>query len=223
MKTFKQYLESILDKAHELPDMPCDDVEQIMRDEEAKLRSKTSYFSKIRSDFTEKYSWSILRKEVVDFFKKYARPPLYDVMAGSGYWAAELTKRGIKTIASDKFIGDKNDYGHKDTYHPIEEKDALEAMRDINVLAADKTSGIHGDVLMAWPPYKEPIGRLIVESIPIGGRIFYVGEGRYGATGDDEMHDLLDDKTKFKLLGSQRLATWSNICDHLWVYERISN
>ena len=227
MKTFKQYLESMLHKAHELPDMPCRDVEKIMRDEEAKLRSNNPYsynpyFSKIRQDFVEKYSWSILCKEVVDFFKKYARPPLYDVMAGSGYWAAELTKKGIKTIASDAFLGDKNTYGHKDIYHPIEEKDALEVMKDLNVLASDKTSGIHGDVLMAWPPYAEPIGKLIVERIPIGGRVFYIGEGRGGATGDDQMHDLLDDKTKFKLLDRCFLPTWSNFGDHLWVYERIN-
>ncbi len=212
MKTFKQYLESLVDKAKDLPDMPCADVQKIIDGD--------NVFNN-RQKFAKRYSWSVLCKEAIDFIKKYARPPLHDVMAGTGYWASELTKRGIKTIASDAFLGDKNTYGHKDIYHPIEEKDALEVMKDINVLASDKTSGIHGDVLLAWPPYDKPIGRLIVEKIPVGGRVFYVGEGYGGSTGDDEMHNLLWDKTKFKLLSVLPLPRYSGIHDGMWAYERI--
>lgn len=217
MKTFKQYIEGIIDQAHELPDIPCDDVQKIIVKTDTPFSSYNSRF-----DFAKRFSWSVLCKEAVDLIKKYARPPLFDVMAGTGYWAKELTQRGIPTISSDKFLGSKNKYGHVEKYHPIEEKDAIDVLNHIKKLSDNKEeTGIHGDVLMAWPPYGEKIGEHIVSKMPIGSRLFYVGEGSGGATGNDEMHDLLRDKTKFKNLEVMHLPRFAGIHDTLFVYERI--
>jgi hypothetical protein len=218
MKTFIRYIESMIDKADTLPDVACDDVQKFMQNQDDFHSS-----FKLRRNFVKKFSWSVLCKEAVDLIKKYARPPLFDVMAGTGYWAKELTKRGIPTIASDKFLGDKNKYGHVDRHHPVEEKDAIDVLSHINKLSSNKEeTGIHGDILMSWPPYNERIGEYIVSQIPIGGRLFYVGEGAGGATGNDEMHDILDDKSKFKRLDFLILPRFAEIRDTLYVYERIA-
>jgi hypothetical protein len=217
MKTFKQYIEGIIDQAHELPDLPCDDVQKIIVNKDEPF----PHFD-LRFDFAKKFSWSVLCKEAVDLIKRYARPPLFDVMAGTGYWAKELTQRGIPTISSDKFLGEKNKYGHNEKYHPIEEKDAVDVLNNIKKLSDKKAeTGIHGDVLMAWPPYGEKIGEHIVSKMPIGSRLFYVGEGSGGATGTDRMHKLLGDNTKFKKLDTLYLPRFVGIHDTLFVYERV--
>ena len=40
-----------------------------------------------RGKFVQQFSWSIPCKEAVDAILKYAQDPVYDPMAGSGFWA----------------------------------------------------------------------------------------------------------------------------------------
>ena len=217
MVTFKLFYENarkLMELYDEIPDWSSDKIQDYLRG-----RSEEERFSnwKFRHEFVRKLSWSIPCKEAVDAIRKWARPPIYDLMAGSGYWSKILNDRGIKSIATDINVGKRyNDYKHT----------VLSKVRRAN---AYKVAGstIHrsklgfGDILLAWPPYDEPIGNTIIKLIPLGSRVFYFGEGYGGCTGDDEMHCRLYED--FKHLDVVNLPQWTGINDSLFIYEKVKN
>jgi hypothetical protein len=212
----KESAEDLLQNAEKLADMSCDDVEELLW--------KGTHGYKGRSQFTSKYSWSIPCKDAIDAIKKWARPPLYDLMAGTGFWAKILNERGVSTIASDihkfsKFNPYHNQQDNIKKHYKIRRRHALKAVQDIE--RARETQEIAGDILLGWPPYLETTAFEVLSRLPIGVRVFYFGEGEMGATGDLAMHTSFS--RNFKALDHIYIPNFDGIHDQLVIYEKIKD
>ena len=181
-----------------------------------------------RRTFTTLFGWAVPCKEVVDLIKKYVQEPLYDVMAGTGYWSRILKKAGINIKTSDVHKVFNKNYYHKSKesmYKPsfeikpdkikIRRKNALKIGYDLS------TQRIKGDIFLSWPPYECPVATDILEMIPVGTRVFYIGEGKGGCTGDLSFHVTLN--KNFKLITRENLPNFEGIHDSIYVYEKIIN
>lgn len=212
MKTFKKFLESILDDPIKMSKTPCKDVEEELKN----ISFEDSMFK--RKKFVKDYSWSIICKEVIEKIKQYASPPIFDVMAGTGWMGKILSSNGIRVISSDLHIGKNNKYGHHKTHDEISEIPAIEKMKEIAILA--KNGETRGDIILSWPPYEESLGYDILKLVSPGAYVFYFGEGMYGCTGDDEMHSLLNNPSIFTHVETFAIPQFDSIHDSLFIYKK---
>src|SRR5580693_8109123 len=155
--------------------------------------------------------------DAVAFVAKHAQGGLVDPIAGTGYWAYLLAQVGVDVVCYDLNPGTAlitNGWHGDDLYAEICAKDGAEAV----ALHADRT------LFLSWPPYDQDVGARILMAYN-GKRVIYIGEdhrvrdlGRAGATGDDDMHQILDsDWTEVD--SRQRVQFWG-IRDRVTVYER---
>jgi len=220
---FKLFLEAsdeLFSKAYSLGEMPRKEVQELIQDDDF----MKSFLD--RSAFTKNFGWSVPCKEAVDVIKKYAREPLYDVLAGTGYWAKILKKSGVNVIASDihKILNKNNyhsnDHQTRDISNLVKvEKEKIIRRNALKVGYDLKRRRLKGDVFLSWPPYDEPLAFELAKTIPSGTRIFYIGEGKHGCTGDDNFHNYLCDN--FNELHFELLPTFEGVHDSLYVYEKV--
>lgn len=171
--------------------------------------SKASFIK--RNELTRTFSWSIPCKEAIDAIKQFARPPLIDVMAGTGFWAKVLNAAGIQTIPYDLHNAAKyNPYKHRPQM-PIKRQNALKTAYKI------KNRGVPRDILLSWPPHGSPVAYDAVAMLPIGSRIFYVGESGGGCTGDSALAAFFEKNCTE--LAYVHLPRFEGIYDNLWIYE----
>ena len=182
-----------------------------------------------RRNFNRLFGWSVPCKEAIEAIKQHAREPLYDLMAGTGYWARILKKAGMDVRPSDMHkILSKNNYHKKIEDDPKEIKDSRTSpkthIRRINALKVGfdmNKKRIFGDVFLSWPPYECPVASNLLDLLPIGTRVFYIGEGEGGCTGDLAFHKNLDNN--FNLLKHVELPQFFGIHDSLYIYEKIKD
>lgn len=131
-------------------------------------------------DILGKYlGWSLPCKEAVDLIKNQkVDGPVYDVLAGTGYWTAALNAAGVKTHASDISISTKtNEFNLKPRYSSVSKKNAV-------ALAAKwANKGKPVNVLMSWIPGSMPVSAM---DLPKGSILFVVGDQPRFLSG---MHD----------------------------------
>jgi hypothetical protein len=212
----------LLKNAEELGGVSRDVIQDALNKQSRDTSFHGFYF---RKNFNRIFGWSVPCKEAIDIIKKYARSPVYDVMAGTGYWSRILNKAGIDVRPSDMHkILSKNHYHKKSedfdkkedpkssprTY--IRRRNALRVGFDI------KNRRIKGDIFLSWPPYQCSVASDLLDMLPLGTRVFYIGEGQGGCTGDLAFHKNLE--SNFKLLDSVELPTFLGIHDGLDVYEK---
>lgn len=211
--------ESVLDiinLGYELANTPRKEIEERMR-----IGEKTHYYYPDRDVFISKFGWSIPCKEALDAIKKYIREPLYDVMAGTGFWAKILNMAGIETIAHDIQINTKKNHYHKlqgnkgMPHIKLKRKNALRTGYDMSI------GRIKGDVFLSWPPYECPVASELLSMLKIGTRVVYIGEDIGGCTGDLSFFTNL--KNNFKLLEKVYLPNFPGIHDDMYIYEKTKN
>lgn len=226
---FRQFLEAsdeLFRLVYSLGEMPRKEIEKFL----SKRKIIGDFYD--RDVFTRYFGWSIPCKEAVDVIKRYAREPLYDVMAGTGYWAKVLRKAGVNVIASDLHrLTSKNPYhrsheepgpGQRDVTQFVKpEKEKILRRNALKVGYHLGQGRLKGDVLINWPPYEDPVATDLLTMLPIGSRVFYIGEGGGGCTGDLSFHRYLC--ANFKELHHEYLPNWEGIHDVLWAYEKEKN
>ena len=220
---FKLYLETseeLFKNAYSLGEMPREEVEKFL--------SNRGFDFSTRRAFTTYFGWSVPCKEAVEAIKKYARQPLYDVLAGTGYWTKILKKAGINVIASDIHKITSKNYYHRsredlpDISNLIKpEKEKILRRNALRVAYDLKRERLKGDVLISWAPYEKPFATDILEMLPIGSRVFYIGEGMGGCTADASFHKYLC--VNFEHLHTEYLPQFPGIHDYLSVYEKKQN
>lgn len=223
---FKQFLEvadDLFRLAYSLGEIPREEVEKFLAD-------RKGYDFSGRRAFTMYFGWSIPCKEAVDAIKKYTREPLYDILAGTGYWAKTLRKSGVNVIASDihkvmnrnNYHQRKEDTGAKDISNLVKPEKEKIIRRNALKVGYDINKGrLKGDVLISWPPYEEPFATDVLEMLPLGTRVFYIGEDMGGCTGDASFHKCLC--VNFKFLHAEELPQFPGMHDSLAIYEKIKN
>lgn len=164
-----------------------------------------------RHELVKRYAWTITAPDTVEFVAAHLGPRAIDPLAGSGYWAYLLGQHGIDVVASDIAPPDraKNEWHTGvDPYVPITQLDAADA-----VAAHDQDRTL----LLAWPPYDDPIGAGIVNAYR-GRRIVFIGESDGGCTGGDDMWTALSES--WHEVADHRPVQWYGLHDWITVYER---
>lgn len=165
-----------------------------------------------RTDVTSRYAWTITAPETVAFVADHLRGWAIDPLAGSGYWAFLLAQCGVDVAASDlnppAFDREINKWHREGTHWTVERIDAVEA-----VSCADLSRSL----LLAWPPYDEPIGTKVVSAFR-GDRIVYIGENWGGCCGDDDMFTLFEQE--WTVAAEHAPIQFWGIHDNVTVYDR---
>lgn len=168
-----------------------------------------------REYLVDKYSWAIPNRTAVELVRSVGMPIL-EVGAGKGYWSEVLRRAGIDVLATDIEPSSTlpMGLGRKPGYWS-------------NVKGADSVTAVRkygkGRVLMSvWPPYMSPmIANALKASMQQGGdTLIYVGEGDYGATGDDSFFELLHNH--FVLQSNESIPRYEGIHDSIHIYRRIA-
>lgn len=166
-----------------------------------------------RRAIVTRYSWAIPSPDAINFILRHtAGRVIFEVGAGTGYWARQLTAAGASVMAFDIAPPPKPNIWHPEQslWHPVAEAPAT--------VAAEADPG--WALMLCWPPYNEPMAAEALTAFP-GSLLIYIGEGPGGCTGDDEFHDLLG--RDWRLLDDcDQHVRWFGLFDRLEVYQRIA-
>ena len=162
-----------------------------------------------RGDLIARYAWAIPNDEAIQQCVRMS--PIVEVGAGTGYWAKLITQAGGDVIAYDIANTRRNNCYHNKV-----------AGNDMwfDVRKGDETVlGRHADrtLLLCWPPYATPMAQNCLRQYA-GHTLLFVGESRFGCTGDDGFFDLLT--TEWDLRKRVDIPQWCGIHDAMFVYTR---
>ena len=163
-----------------------------------------------RLSLVRKYCWTIPDPDTVAFVAEHARGALVDPIAGTGYWAYLLAQLGVDVVCYDLNPGAElatNGWHGNDLHVGVRAKDCVEGV----ALHPDRT------LFLSWPPHGQDVGARILMAYK-GNRVIYVGDAHGGATGDDQMHRILD--TDWTEVHARQPVQWWGQHDRVTVYER---
>ena len=168
-----------------------------------KPRVDDVYPGEHRQQYIEKFGYAIINSASIEFIRPYQ--PLVEVGAGSGYWAFELSEKGVDVVATDPHLS------HPFWDHPaqkwvgVEQLDALQAIEKYP----------NRNLLICWPNVDEEWATEALQSFQ-GEFVIYVGEGPGGSTGSDRMFQLLADW--YEEVNRLKIPTFCGGEDRLVVY-----
>lgn len=191
-----------------------------------------------RFAFIRKYGYAIPNDAALDEIAKHS--PILEVGAGNGYWAYELTKRGVDVVATDKrpvpvggrkhaklekviadgsvltagddkFCGRENNEGEAE-YAFDKSWHAVLEMSAVDAIEA------HPDrvLLMIWPSYDKPWAAEALKTYK-GDVFLYVGEYRESCANDAFFDHLEHEWHEESMV---KIPKWAGIHDRLWVFRR---
>lgn len=148
-----------------------------------------------RNEFINDCGFVIVTEELLQVCKKiFGDNQVLEVMSGNGYFSSLLQDYGVKVIPTDNKSWSSREYYKKWKQEKIKitQCDALEAI-----------DRFHNDVkfvIIAWPPYDEPIAAEVAEKcIEYKLDMLYIGEDWGGCTADDNFFDIIDDFEQINL------------------------
>jgi SAM-dependent methyltransferase len=163
----------------------------------------------VRERYIERFGFAIITPKVIRLLKPYA--PILEVGAGSGYWAYELRRAGIKVTATDPgrgMYGLRNGMAHwKKPWTRIFRLDGCAAIRKYR----------RPTLLMVWPDYKATWPNQCLTAFR-GSTVIYVGEGDGGCTADDAFHATL--AGKFELEAVHPIPQFHGLHDRMQIWKR---
>ena len=161
-----------------------------------------------RRELVDRYSWSIPTERALTVLGDYA--PIFEMGAGTGYWAYEMRRRGIQVQAYDKYPPHR-------THNHYHDK-ARRAWTGVLYGRPPKAKRRPRHTLfLSWPPYASPMAYDTLRAYQ-GDTFIYVGESAWGCTGCNKFHDLLD--AAWNEVDSVNLPQWPAVHDALYVYKR---
>jgi hypothetical protein len=138
-----------------------------------------------------------------------------DAGSGTGWLSHVLAEQGIDITASDKHTVN-NGHGFKKMWRNDHDGDSV-----------DLLPGAFDAVLLSWPAYDWDFGTKVLQAMSKGQLLVYQGEGYGGCTGDDEMHDMLNDdaiweqdKMAERALNAHHLQ-FDGLHDRWFVYKKL--
>jgi hypothetical protein len=177
-----------------------------------------------REELVRQYAWAVPNPSAVDFVYEHGHGGIVEIGAGTGYWAWQLSQRGLSVVAYDKappdqmpnFYHNNDDDGNpirrpKDwtprrTYHPV-------------IKGGVEQTAVHPDrtLFLCWPPYDDPMAADALTAY-VGNRLIYIGEGEGGCTADETFHKMLE--LEWTEVAHSRIVRWWGIRDWITVYAR---
>ena len=162
-----------------------------------------------RTDLVRYYSWAIPSDEVICHLATRHKA-IVEIGAGTGYWASLLKKAGAQVMPFDAHrpSDGRNPYNHRVEWESIYEG-GPEVLHKISPSMS---------LLLCWPPYDNPMGADCLKAFK-GSRVIYIGEDKWGCTGNEEMHDILADDYKITCVSA--IPRWLGIYDAVYEYQRV--
>lgn len=150
-----------------------------------------------RQQLVEKYSWAVPNDDALTYLAEFDH--IYEVGAGTGYWARCIEAHGGDVTAIERDPPDE-------TWTDVVDEDFW----DYEEMVRDEP------VLLVWPPNADPLAADVLYSWP--SHILYVGEQKGGCTADDEFFDALEET--YGLVAKIELPSYTGIHDNFYHYVR---
>lgn len=150
-----------------------------------------------RRDLVEQYAWAVPNAEVLAYLSEFGH--MYEVGAGSGYWANCIEEAGGDVTPFDADPPDE-------TWTDVDEATVSDYAQEI----------VEKPVLMVWPPCGEDMAWKVLGRRP--SHVLYVGEQKGGCTGDDHFFDLLE--KEYGLVARIEIPSYVGIHDDFYHYIR---
>lgn len=159
-----------------------------------------------RLALVQQYAWAIPTEEAIQLCVSLS--PIVEVGAGTGYWASLIAAAGGAIHAYDIAPPTirSNRYKHSNLYHPV---------MPVEWLRWDRT--YRSALMLCWPPYEDSMAYSALRAFR-GNRLIYIGEGKWGCTGNDAFHEELEANWTHTI--SVDLPQWCGLNDRLQVWER---
>jgi hypothetical protein len=160
-----------------------------------------------REEHISLYGFSVLIEAAVEAIRPFA--PLLEVGAGGGYWSYELKRAGVDCHPTDPYpLGSKSQrYKFSKSWCETEQLTALEAIAKYSTRT----------LLTIWPDYNGAWTGEMIDAYR-GDCVIYVGEGNGGCTGDERLHNLLEER--FELIETVGLPQFDGIHDRMEIHKR---
>lgn len=159
-----------------------------------------------RAKSCSRYAYTITSPDTVDFVAQALGAAAIDPLAGTGYWTRLLNLAGVDVATSDLDPPVV-------THVPVHAADAVGAVR------AARGSGRR--LLLAWPPWADPVGANVLDAYD-GDRVVYLGdlgsEDLGGVCGDARMAKRL--RTEWRKVAQHHPPAWYGQDDVAAVFER---
>jgi hypothetical protein len=188
-----------------------------------------------RDNYCRRYAWAVPDPDSLQFVAEHLGPRAVEIGAGLGYWAWQLSLRGVDILAYDSAPPDKviNDFCIP---REVSIRDAEIAQEAYEEAIGGKSPGIfpklwypvelggpealaqHSDrtLFLCWPPYATPMADRCLQHYQ-GNRLVYIGE-HGGCNGDDDFFERLE--AQWNEVAGHRIVSWFGIHDAIAVYER---
>lgn len=163
---------------------------------------------KFMEDCRAKYSWAVPSEDALKAIREYG--PFLEIGSGSGYWAYEMTARGIDIIPTDRDPADP---------HWFNPERGGKQWCPIFKISAEKAVEMYDrpGLLVCWPSYSQSWAHESLKKFR-GKNVVYVGEGYGGCTADDGFHEELI--ANWDEVLDLSIPQWWGLHDRLWVYTR---
>lgn len=126
-----------------------------------------------RTYYTKQYGFALLNKEFIE--------------------SAAEAFRHLNVL---EVMADRNDRYFINDLYEMRNMDAVDAVEEYHEWA--------NLVIMSWPPYDKSIGYLVAKACEkYKLQLLYIGEDYGGCTGDDELHELIDQYKNYKFFTSK--------------------
>jgi hypothetical protein len=140
----------------------------------------------LRRRVIERFGYAVLTRAAVERLAPYG--PFVEVGAGTGYWSYELQRAGCVSVATDLHTPETE--GEPEVLHEFQGRPCFV---DVLAMTAEAAVEAHPEktLLMVWPEWGRSWGHSALTRYA-GTTLIYVGEGRGGRTGDDQLQDELE-------------------------------
>ncbi len=165
-----------------------------------------------RHDIVSEYSFTIPYYDIVKKIASYS--PIFEIGAGSGYWARCLSEFGADVIAYDSSPPGEQSFWEWEKSNPWFDDHwfgIIEGDESVAALHPDRT------LFLAWPMPMNPMAynTLVHYKNAGGGMLIYIGDPHPASSGDEFFYRELE---KHKLVEKRDLYSWPGIHEKLLIY-----
>jgi len=158
------------------------------------------------------YAYAIPSPETIEWMCQFCGDrPVFELGAGRGYWAAQLSHAGLDVSAYELEPPDRAD--NVSFPQAIGQEAVWYTVNGLDHLHLDDRSG--QVLFLCWPPgWENPMASDALNAFESSGgdRLVYVGEPRGGKTGNSAFFDALEGRWRLETT-DPRFVSWWNLSD----------
>ena len=158
------------------------------------------------------YAYAIPSPETLDWMCQFCGDrPVFELGAGRGYWAAQLSRAGQDVSAYELEPPDQAD--NVSFPRATGQEAVWYSVNGLDRLHLDDRSG--QVLFLCWPPgWENPMASDALNAFESSGgdRLVYIGEPRGGKTGNSAFFDALEDRWRLETTDPQ-FVSWWNLSD----------